>query len=65
MPEAFDKCEKGGGRIRTINPKEGVYIHVCYPKGGGPPVHGEVKHSKDMSPGEKIKTGLNMKRGEE
>ena len=45
MPEAFIRCQRKGGRIRTVTPKEGVTIPVCYPKGGGSPVHGEVHHS--------------------
>ena len=64
MPVAFTRCVDNGGRVRTINPKPGVYLHICYPKGGGSPVRGEVKHSKDMSASEKINTGLHMKRGE-
>ncbi len=46
MPADFDKCVVEGGRVRTIVPKKGVYIHICYPKGGGSPVGGEVKHKK-------------------
>jgi len=46
MPAAFNRCVAGGGRVRTIKPKAGVYIHICYPKGGGSPVRGEVKHNK-------------------
>ena len=45
MPEDFNKCVAEGGRVRTITPKKGTYLHICYPKGGGSPVHGEVKHS--------------------
>ena len=64
MPQAFDECVKAGGRIRTIKPKgEGskTYLHICYPKGGGPPVSGEVKESKDLSPTRKIKIGLEQR----
>lgn len=46
MPKAFTRCVKSGGRIRTIKPKgkkSSTYLHVCYPKGGGSPVKGEVK----------------------
>jgi hypothetical protein len=49
MPAKFTKCVKGGGRVRTIKPKgkkSRTYIHVCYPKGGGSPVSGEVKKRK-------------------
>jgi len=47
MPEAFDNCQKNGGRIRTITLKNNRYMHVCYPKGGGPSVAGEVKKTKE------------------
>lgn len=43
MPQAFDACVKGGGRVRTIKIKGGRYMHVCFPKGGGKSVAGEVK----------------------
>jgi hypothetical protein len=46
MPAIFDKCVRGGGKVRTIVPEKGKYIHVCYPKGGGPSVSGEVKTKK-------------------
>ncbi len=50
MPEAFDKCEAEGGRIRTMKPKgkkSKAYLRVCYPKGGGSPVSGGVKQAKE------------------
>lgn len=49
MPEKFTKCVKAGGRVRTIKPKgekSPTYIHICYSKGGGSPVSGEVKKRK-------------------
>lgn len=46
MPAAFDRCVKGGGRVRTKDVNKTQYIHICYPKGGGSPVHGEVKTRK-------------------
>lgn len=46
MPAAFDACRAAGGKIRTIVPEPGKYIHVCYPPGGGPSVSGEVKTAK-------------------
>lgn len=42
-PAAFDRCVRRNGRVRTIKPRPDVYIPVCYPPGGGSPVHGEVK----------------------
>ena len=47
MPAAFTRCKRRGGKIRTIKPKEGVAIPVCYPPGGGSPVPGEVHHVKE------------------
>lgn len=46
MPAKFNKCIAAGGKVRTVKPKEGTYLHVCYPPGGGSPVSGEVKHNK-------------------
>ena len=43
MPKVFEDCVKNGGKVRTIIPKSGRYLHVCYPKGGGAPISGEVK----------------------
>jgi len=34
MPEAFDKCQKDGGRIRTITLKGGRYMRICYDTAG-------------------------------
>ena len=33
MPKAFEICVKKGGRVRTITPKKGKYLHVCYLNG--------------------------------
>lgn len=46
MPAAFEKCINAGGKVRTVVPKKGTYIHVCYPKDGGPSVSGEVKKNQ-------------------
>jgi hypothetical protein len=49
MPKKFMKAVKGGGRVRTIKPKgkkSKTYIRVVWPKGGGPPISGEVKKAK-------------------
>ena len=34
MPQDFEKCQREGGRIRTLKLKDGKYIHVCYDKAG-------------------------------
>ena len=44
MPEAFNKCRKSGGRIRTIKPKAGKYMHVCFSGGKSHP--GEMHTTK-------------------
>jgi hypothetical protein len=43
MPDNFTRCQRRGGKIKTIKPRPDVSILVCYPTSGGPPVHGEVK----------------------
>ncbi len=43
MPPKFNRCVASGGRVRTKKLPGGKYIHVCFPKGGGSSVAGEVK----------------------
>jgi len=45
MPKDFTKCVKQGGRVRTIKPRNDVYIRICYDK-KGKSHRGEVKHNK-------------------
>ncbi len=47
MPADFDKCVTEKGRVRTITLKGGRFMRICYPKGGGSSIAGEVKHSQD------------------
>ena len=47
MPKAFLNCVKRGGRVRTIKPKKGKYMHVCYL--GGKSYAGEVKTTKSSN----------------
>jgi len=47
MPAGFERCIRQGGRVRTIKPKPGRYLHVCYL--GGKSYSGEVKHTKEES----------------
>jgi hypothetical protein len=51
MPAEFTKCEKGGGRIRTKSLSGNKYMHICFPKGGGPGVAGEVRKKKKFLDG--------------
>lgn len=44
MPEAFDKCVKNGGRVRTKELKDGQYMHICFLNGKS--YAGEVKTKK-------------------
>jgi hypothetical protein len=46
MPAKFTRCVAAGGRVRTIVPKRGRYIHVCFPKGGGASISGELRKTK-------------------
>jgi hypothetical protein len=49
MPAKFDACRKAGGKIRTVKPKEGVYIPVCFLNGKS--YRGEVHHKQSSSEG--------------
>jgi hypothetical protein len=51
MPADFLKCEKDGGRIRTKSINDKQYIKICWPKGGGPSVSGEVHTKKKFLDG--------------
>jgi hypothetical protein len=48
LPKAFEDCaEQKGSRVRTVVPKKGVTVPVCYPPGkGGKPVAGEPRHGR-------------------
>lgn len=46
MPRNFDKCVYEGGRVRTKKLGKNKFIHICFPKGGGSSVAGEVKTKK-------------------
>ncbi len=43
MPIEFTNCVKNGGRVRTKSLPNNQYLHICFPKGGGPSISGEVK----------------------
>jgi len=43
MPKAFTDCIKNGGRVRTKSLPNNQYIHICFPKGGGSSISGEMK----------------------
>lgn len=53
-PQAFENCIKGGGRVRTKSLSDGRYIHICFPKGGGSGIAGEVKEKA----GERLKKAI-------
>lgn len=47
MPKGFDECVANGGKIRTIVPKKGKYLHTCYLNGKS--YSGEVKTKEKKS----------------
>jgi len=47
MPQAFDRCVKGGGRVRTKTLSDGRYMHICFLKGKS--YAGEVKTKQKNS----------------
>ncbi len=49
MPKGFDRCVKRGGRVRTLVPKKGVYVRVCFDKETGKSYAGEVHRKKKKS----------------
>lgn len=46
MPAAFDKCVKGGGRVRTKKLGGGKYMYICYKNGKS--YAGEVHKAKKV-----------------
>lgn len=44
MPKDFESCIKQGGRVRTINPKKGTHLHLCFKD--GKTFRGEPKKNK-------------------
>jgi hypothetical protein len=45
MPASFDTCVSEGGRVRTIVPKPGKYLRVCFKDGKS--YSGEMKTTKE------------------
>ena len=45
MPEAFNRCVKAGGRVRTKTLDGGKYMHICFLKGKS--YAGEVKTKEE------------------
>ncbi len=45
-PQKFDACVSGGGRVRRKTLSDGRYINICFPKGGGAGIAGEVHEAK-------------------
>lgn len=46
MPEAFEKCVRDGGRVRTKRVDDGHYQHLCFINGKS--CAGEVKPYKRL-----------------
>jgi hypothetical protein len=57
MPEAFDKCVRAGGKVRTKSMSNGKYMHICFL--GNKSYAGEIK-SKGTG-GNKYTTSLGGK----
>lgn len=53
MPEAFEKCVREGGRVRTKKLSDGRYIKICWDKAGKS--HAGEVHQKS---GEKLKKAI-------
>lgn len=53
MPESFDNCVKGGGRVRRKTLSDGRYINICFDKAGKS--HAGEVHEKA---GEKLKKAI-------
>lgn len=47
MPEAFNKCVKNGGKVRTKKLSKGRYMHICIL--GGKTTAGEIRQKKAKS----------------
>ena len=48
MPEAFERCVKQGGRVRTKTLSGGRYMRICFI--GGKSYAGEVKTKQAANP---------------
>ena len=59
MPVEFENCVKRGGRVRTINPNAGTYMHVCYI--GGKSYASEIHHKGSNSEKKKHKLSKKLK----
>ena len=55
MPAGFNRCVKGGGRVRTKKLSGGRYLHICFKDGQS--YSGEVKKRK-KSEGQKLAKAL-------
>ena len=49
MPANFDKAVAEGGKVITKRVNADEYMHIVYPRGGGPPIPGEVKKYKRLN----------------
>ncbi len=63
MPKKFEDCVAAGGKVITKNLKGGKYVHICYPKGGGPGVSGEVKTAEKTPSRSKARSEIKKEYG--
>ena len=46
MPVDFEKCVKGGGRVRTKTLGKNKYMHICFDKSGSHAGEVHIKSKK-------------------
>lgn len=54
IPQAFTKCVRNGGKVRTKDLGNGKYMHICYDKNGNSHA-GEILTRKKSKKKEKSK----------
>lgn len=59
-PAAFDRCVRGGGKVRTKDLGDGKYIHICIKNGKS--YAGYPKRKKGNKYSEGLKSGSDKKR---
>lgn len=56
MPAGFDRCVRGGGRVRTKTLSDNRYMHICFDSKG-------KSHVGHVKTNERAKAVANAKRG--
>lgn len=63
MSQQFNKCVENDGYVRTKELGKGRYMHICFPKGGGPSVAGEVKTKQKVPSRSKVRSEIRKEYG--